>query len=70
MEGTTNLTQLKAYSYKELATLYGISHRTLKNWLEPFTHDIGEKRGRYFTVKQMKVVFQKLGYPKDFDDEF
>jgi transposase len=68
MEMNLSLTRLRAYSYKELATLYGISHRTLKNWLEPFKTEIGEKRGRYFTVKQMEVVFKRLGYPKDFDE--
>ena len=68
MEMNLNLTKLRAYSYKELATLYGISHRTLKNWLEPFEKEIGEKRGRYFTVKQMEVVFKRLGYSKDFDE--
>lgn len=68
MEMNLNLTKLRAYSYKELATLYGISHRTLKNWLEPFEDEIGQKRGRYFTVNQMEVVFKRLGFPKDYDE--
>ena len=56
---------VRPYCYKELMGLYGVSHRTLKTWIEPFVKDVGEKRGRYFTVKQIEVIFEKLGFPKN-----
>ena len=54
---------LKPYCYKELEMLYGISRKTLKTWLRPFWQDIGQKQGRYFTIKQVKVIFDKVGIP-------
>jgi hypothetical protein len=56
---------VRPYSYKELIILYGVSQRTFKTWLEPFMAEIGEKRGRYFTVRQTEVIFKKLGFPKN-----
>ncbi len=55
--------QLKAYSLGEMAGLYDVSERTFKTWLNPFQKDIGKKNGRYFTPKQIKLIFEKLGLP-------
>jgi len=54
---------LRPYSYKELTALYGISQRTMKTWLTPFMAEIGEKHSRYFTVRQVRIIFDKLGLP-------
>lgn len=54
---------IKPYSYRELAALYEISDRCLKGWLVPFMTEIGEKKGRYFTLKQIRLIFEKLGMP-------
>ena len=62
------LMNVRPYSYKELITLYGVSQRTFKTWLNPFMHEIGEKHGRYFTVKQIEVIFKKLGFPKNMQE--
>ena len=59
---------IRPYSSGELVILYGISHRTLRNWLLPFMAEIGKKRGRFFTVKQIELIFAKLGFPKDIDE--
>ena len=56
---------VKPYCYKELISLYGVSHKTFKNWIYPFTNELGEKRGRYFTVKQVELIFQKIGFPNN-----
>lgn len=55
----------KPYCYKELESLYGVSRKTLKTWLKPFWKDIGPKQGRYFTIKQVKVIFEKVGMPDE-----
>lgn len=65
---TTATINVRAYSYKELLVLYGVSQRTFKTWLEPFMAEIGEKRGRYFTVKQTEVIFKRLGFPKNMQE--
>lgn len=56
---------VRPYSYGELVILYGVSQRTLKNWLMPFMKEIGEKRGRYFTVRQIEIIFVRLGFPRN-----
>lgn len=54
---------VKPYSPQELASIYGVSTKTVKRWLSPFYHDIGERRGRYYTIAQVQVIFEKLGLP-------
>jgi hypothetical protein len=56
--------QLKAYSMKEVAGLYEISERTLKRWLFPFKNEIGQRIGYFYTPKQVKIIFEKLGIPE------
>ena len=57
-------TPVKTYSVKELAGLYNISSKTLKNWLTPFEKEIGERRGYFYYPKQVKIIFEKLGLPE------
>lgn len=52
------------YNLMELAQLYGVGRHVIKNWLEPFEDIIGPKIGNYYTVKQVKVIFEKLGEPE------
>jgi hypothetical protein len=50
-------------SYKDLMRVYGCTRVTLMNWLQPHMEDIGEKRGRYFTIAQVDIIYIKLGRP-------
>jgi len=63
MEISNNKLELKPYSKTELARIYGISLRCLNNWLDKFKSEIGEKRGRYFNINQVRVIIEKLGLP-------
>lgn len=54
---------LKPYTLKELSDLYGVDWRTLKLWLQPFLAEIGEKKGRYYQIPQVRVIFKKLDLP-------
>jgi len=54
---------LKPYSPQDLAGIYGVGIKTLKRWLRPFQRDIGERQGRYYTIAQVQVIFEKLGLP-------
>jgi hypothetical protein len=60
---TTIESTVKPYTIKELSALYGISPKALKTWLQPHVIEIGEKRGRYFTTHQVRIIFEKIGLP-------
>lgn len=59
----TNDTIIRGYTLKELAALYGVSTKCLRTWLEPHAAAVGEKKGRYFTTLQVRIIFKKLGEP-------
>lgn len=63
MSTTNPLIEMKHYSTKELAQFYGVCDKTLLKWMRPFTKDIGQKQGRYYTVAQVRIIFEKLGMP-------
>jgi len=55
---------VKPYTKKELAALYGISTKTIIRWMEPIKEEVGEKRGRYYTVNQVERIFEEIGLPR------
>jgi transposase-like protein len=57
------VTEMRPYSTKELSRIYGVCDKTLLKWMKPFTEQIGQKQGRFFTVAQVEIIFQKLGMP-------
>lgn len=59
--------EIKPYNLKELAFIYGVCRKTFKKWIEPFDEEIGDKKGRFFNIKQVRIIFDKLGIPKTFD---
>lgn len=52
------------YSLKELAIIYGVGRTVIKHWLSPFETEIGPRLGRYYTVAQIKIIFERLGVPE------
>lgn len=54
---------VKPYGNKELANIYGISTRTLRNWIAPLKAEVGERRGHYYNVRQVEKIFDELGLP-------
>ena len=61
--------EIRPYSVKELASIYGVCDKTLKKWMKPFANEIGEKQGRYYTVAQVNVIFTKIGIPCKMKEE-
>lgn len=55
---------LKPYTLKELADLYGVSRKTMMKWRDGLAEELGEKRGKYYNIKQVKIFFEELGIPK------
>jgi hypothetical protein len=54
---------LKPYSLKELSVMYGVSKNTFKKWMDPFSHKLGQRQGYYYSIEQVKMIFNKLGVP-------
>ena len=63
MSTTNNVVEIKPYSLSELSAIYGVTNRTMKNWITPYNTTIGEKVGRLYTALQVKIIFEKLGLP-------
>ena len=57
------VTEIKAYSPAELADIYKVSKCTLNRWLKPHKEKIGKREGLYYTVKQVRSIFEALGLP-------
>lgn len=55
--------EIKPYTKKELAAIYGISPRSFNTWIKPFLSEIGTKQGKYMTVNQVRIIIEKLGLP-------
>ena len=54
---------LRPYSTGELAEIYGVHSKTFSKWLKPFAEEIGSRRGRMYSIVQVKIIFEKLGVP-------
>ncbi len=65
---TVNTMQIRAYTLKEIASLYCVSKLTFKKWLKPFEKDIGIRIGHFYSVKQIKIILDKLGTPDGMED--
>jgi hypothetical protein len=55
--------KIVAQSKNELAVAYSVTLKTFNSWIEPFQEKIGEYRGKSFTPKQVKVIYDFLGHP-------
>lgn len=63
---TTTVNQpnaVKPATTKELAILYGVSPKTLRTWLQPHRLKIGERKSRYYTARQVRIIWDVLGEP-------
>ena len=63
MSITSNRIEIKPYSLTELSQIYGVTNRTMKNWIVKHGEAVGEKVGRLYTALQVKIIFEKLGLP-------
>jgi hypothetical protein len=48
---------------KEMARLYGVSVQTFSRWISPHNEKIGAKQGYYFSINQVRIIFEILGEP-------
>lgn len=54
---------LKPISPAEFCSLYAISRKTLLKWLRPIEKEIGPRQGNIYNVRQVALIFEKLGIP-------
>ena len=54
---------LKAYSKKELMHLYHIPEKTFRRWMGGIKDITGARNGRYYTIRQVELIFEYLGAP-------
>lgn len=54
---------LRRYKSAELCKLYEVSKKTFLKWIKPFQKEIGERRGYFYTVAQVEIIFKRLGLP-------
>ena len=53
----------------DLGFVYGVDRRTIIAWLKPFDKEIGQRISYFYTQKQVKIIFEKLGEPLNIDFE-
>jgi len=63
MSTEDDFVEIRPYNLKELARIYNVAPRTLKNWLALHAEAIGPKIGHLYTALQVKIIFEKLGLP-------
>ncbi|MBC7937968.1 MAG: hypothetical protein H7Y86_21685 [Rhizobacter sp.] len=51
----------QAYGTKELADIFRVSPKVFLKWIKPFKRRIGKRRGRYYTVRQVMIIYNLLG---------
>lgn len=61
--------EIKPYTAKQLACLYGVSTNTFCKWISRHKESVGKKLGHFYTIWQVKIIFDKLGYPVMNTDE-
>lgn len=62
LKTVSTIRKIKFYT-KELADMYETTPKTFTRWLKPHEKTIGEKIGRYYSITQVKAIFQALGMP-------
>ena len=55
--------KIKSLSQKELITMYKTTWETFKAWLSHIEKKLGSQRGRRYTPKQVRIIFEHLGTP-------
>ena len=54
------------YTLKELAEIYKVCIPTFKRMIAPYEHLIGEHKGRYYSIIQVKLIFQHVDLPSPY----
>jgi hypothetical protein len=61
-----NNISIMPYTLKELAEIYKVCIPTFKKMLFPYEQKIGEHSGRYYSISQVKIIFQYIDLPSNY----
>jgi hypothetical protein len=61
-----NHISVKFYTLKELAEIYKVCIPTFKRMIAPYEEIIGKHKGRYYTITQVKLIFQYVDLPSTY----
>jgi hypothetical protein len=54
---------IKAYTVKQLAEFFEVSDKIFRGWIKDIKEQVGVKRGHYYNIRQVKVIFDHMGIP-------
>lgn len=54
---------IRPYSLKELAAVYGICYQTMRVWIDAMAKEYGDKKGKYFSIAQVRGIVTAIGFP-------
>jgi hypothetical protein len=54
---------VRPYSLKELAAVYGVHYKRLRAWIDEMAAEHGEKKGKYFSIAQVRGIVTAIGFP-------
>ena len=55
---------IRPYRLMDLATIYDVSPRTIRRWIDAKVPKLGKKKKKYFTVDQVQGIVTALGIPQ------
>lgn len=54
---------VQPYMISELKDIYNISTKTFRNWLKIIEPELGKRQGRYYSARQVEIIFKNFGIP-------
>lgn len=62
-----NQIMVQPYMMCELCLIYSVSDKTLRNWISRIEPELGERYGRYYSTRQVEIIFRNFGVPYRID---
>lgn len=56
--------KIQPYNSKQLAAYYGVSYAVFLAWIEDIREQLGEQKGRTWTIKQVKIIINHCDKPE------
>lgn len=47
----------------ELASIYNVHRHTMRKWIKKISDKVGKREGKLYSVAQLTIIFEKLGFP-------
>jgi hypothetical protein len=60
---------IRPYMLKDLAIHYNVCTRTLRRWINTLAPEVGNKKKKFFTVEQVRIIVTAIGVPQKIDSK-